>query len=99
MKRYRLCALLLCVFLVSGCDKAPIKEAPTKPDSTEAAESIASTESKTPTATASHFLIDVRSQKEWDERHLEGTTLIPHGEIAEGIKKVTDDKNAKIYLF
>lgn len=43
--------------------------------------------------------IDVRSQAEWDEEHLEDTQLIPHLEIAEKIGAVTEDKSAKIVLF
>jgi len=93
MKCHHLCALLLCVFLLSGCDKGTaVKEAPVS-EATETESSSNASES------SDFFVIDVRSQKEWDEGHLESATLIPHTEIVEGIKKVTDDKDAKIYLF
>lgn len=51
------------------------------------------------TTTGKEIYIDVRSQAEWDEEHLEGTKLIPHLEIAEKIGDVTEDKAAKIVVF
>jgi len=45
------------------------------------------------------FVIDVRSQEEWEAGHVERASHIPHTEIADRIKEVTDDKNAKIVLY
>ena len=46
-----------------------------------------------------YFLIDVRTQDEWDTGHLQSAIHIPHEQILEGIKDVTNDKAAKIYFY
>ena len=45
------------------------------------------------------FVIDVRSQEEWDSGHLSQAVLIPHTEISARIAEVTEDKSAKIVLY
>lgn len=45
------------------------------------------------------FVIDVRTEAEWKEGHLEGAILIPHDKIGDGIKAVVPDKSSKIYLY
>ncbi|MEM9826091.1 MAG: rhodanese-like domain-containing protein [Planctomycetota bacterium] len=45
------------------------------------------------------LLIDVRSKKEWDEGHIEGSIHIPHTEIADAIAGVSDDKSRKIVVY
>jgi phage shock protein E len=45
------------------------------------------------------YVIDVRTETEWNAGHLEGAVLIPHELIGERIIKVTDDKKAKIDLY
>lgn len=45
------------------------------------------------------FVIDVRTQAEWDSGHVERAFHIPHGEIANRIDEVTSDKNAKIVVY
>lgn len=49
--------------------------------------------------TKDYFLIDVRTQEEWDAGHIEFAHHIPHQQILEGIEQVTDDKSAKIYFY
>lgn len=44
------------------------------------------------------FVIDVRSQEEWDSGHFKQAVLIPHTEVTERIAEVTEDKSAKIVL-
>lgn len=44
-------------------------------------------------------LIDVRSQAEWDQGHIEGALLIPHGVIGEKIAAAVPDKNTPITLY
>ncbi len=48
---------------------------------------------------AAPLVIDVRTEAEWKEGHLEGAILIPHDKIEEGIGAVAPDKNTKIYLY
>ena len=45
------------------------------------------------------YLIDVRSQKEWDKDHIAGAALIPHEQIANRIAALVPDKQAPIALF
>ncbi len=44
-------------------------------------------------------VIDVRTEAEWNNGHLEGAVLIPYGRIAEKIESVACDKSQKIYLY
>lgn len=91
MRSLQICVLLLVLVAIAftGCDRTEsIKQTDSAP-----------VEVETNQLAKNHFLIDVRSQKEWDEGHLETAVHIPHTEIVEGIKKVTDDKSAKIYFY
>jgi len=45
------------------------------------------------------LLIDVRTEAEWNEGHLEGAVLIPYDKIGEGIAKSAPDKKMKINLY
>ncbi len=48
---------------------------------------------------AAPLIVDVRTEAEWNEGHLEGAVLIPHDRIEEGIATVAPDKSTKIYLY
>lgn len=43
--------------------------------------------------------IDVRTAGEYEQGHLEGATLIPHGEIEDGIAALQVAKDTPIYLY
>ncbi len=45
------------------------------------------------------YVIDVRTQAEWDEGHMDGAILIPYNQIKDRITEVTKDKNAPIALY
>lgn len=49
------------------------------------------------------LLLDVRTQGEWDEGHLEGATLIPHDQITERMQDVVDavggDKSKPVVIY
>lgn len=45
------------------------------------------------------FVIDVRTEDEWNSGHVEQAAHIPHSEIAERISEVTTDKGAKIVVY
>jgi phage shock protein E len=45
------------------------------------------------------YWIDVRTAAEFNTGHLAGAVNIPHGEIANEIAGLTQDKNAEIYLY
>ena len=44
-------------------------------------------------------VIDVRSQEEWDEGHVESAILIPHNQIGKQITKRVPDKATPILLY
>jgi len=44
-------------------------------------------------------LIDVRTDSEWNEGHLEGAILIPYDKIGEAIAKIVPDKASRIQLY
>ena len=87
---------MLCMLLIAGCGGG---ENSTAVKSENTAKTSESTKPDSESTTSKdHYLIDVRSQAEWDEGHIETAIHIPHTDIVEGIKKVTSDKSAKIYL-
>jgi phage shock protein E len=45
------------------------------------------------------YVIDVRTESEWKNGHIEGATLIPYDEIKAKIPNVTTDKNAPLALY
>jgi phage shock protein E len=48
---------------------------------------------------AKPLVIDVRTEAEWNDGHLEGAVLIPYERIADKIGAVTQDKSRKIYVY
>jgi rhodanese-related sulfurtransferase len=52
-----------------------------------------------PKVNSKEFIIDVRSQEEWESGHLNDAVWIPHTEITERISEVTEDKSAKLVLY
>ncbi|MDG1872936.1 MAG: rhodanese-like domain-containing protein [Mariniblastus sp.] len=86
---------LFSVLALMGCQQeTPIVTAPSSTSKTMNSEKDNSTE--TPVA---EFVIDVRTQKEWDAGHLEEAIRIEHTEIADRIEEITKDKSAKILLY
>ena len=45
------------------------------------------------------LLVDVRTQAEYDQGHLEGALLIPHGQIAARVTELGEDKSRAIVLY
>lgn len=45
------------------------------------------------------MVIDVRTEQEWKEGHLDGAILIPHDRIEQEIAAVASDKKGRIYLY
>ena len=48
---------------------------------------------------AKPLIIDVRTEAEWNEGHLEGAILIPHIVIGEKIRTVSENKLVRIYVY
>jgi phage shock protein E len=45
------------------------------------------------------IIIDVRTEAEWNEGHIEGAILIPYEVIGEKIGAVTKDKSSRTYVY
>jgi len=45
------------------------------------------------------LIIDVRTEAEWNEGHLEGAILIPYESIGEKVGAVAKDKSSRIYVY
>ena len=45
------------------------------------------------------LLIDVRTQKEYDEKHLDGAILIPHDSITNHIPGFARNRNTIVYVY
>lgn len=52
-----------------------------------------------PGAPPGTHVIDVRSEAEWRQGHLEGAVLIPHDRIGSDIAGLTADKGARLFLY
>jgi phage shock protein E len=48
---------------------------------------------------AAPVVIDVRSEAEWNEGHLEGAVLIPYDRIEAGITAMAVDRKTRIFLY
>ena len=70
----------------------PTIESVETPATTETSESADAAPDSKP------LVIDVRTQAEWDEGHLEMATHLPLDQIAERIAEVAPDKDQKVYL-
>lgn len=97
------CCLAVLVFAGCSSDKPTdsVQVAPgvstTPSDATTPA--LSSIDTSTTETEDHEFVIDVRSQSEWDSGHVASAVHIPHTEIAQRISEVTDDKNAKIVVY
>ncbi len=45
------------------------------------------------------LIIDVRTEAEWNEGHLEGAVLIPYESIGKRIGAISKDKSRQIYVY
>lgn len=45
------------------------------------------------------YVIDVRTETEWNSGHIEGAVLIPYDQIKSRIGEVTEDKSAPIAVY
>ena len=90
----KICVLILSfLLLVTGCGNNEVKEEAVYVNITgEEAKEIMDTESE-------YVILDVREQDEYDEGHIEGAVLIPHGEISEKAEEIIPDKNTLILVY
>lgn len=91
-----------------GCSSEPTTPEPTVSEPTTspsvtadagAAQADNAAESEPADSDADVFVIDVRTEDEWNSGHVEQAAHIPHTEIAGRISEVTTDKDAKIVVY
>ncbi len=103
----RTSVLLLAVAgCICGCNSDV--ETPAQPDSarrevspltTSSPEPQSDTVDHTDTADEKPIVIDVRTEGEYSQGHVEGAVLIPHDQIREKISEVVPKKDARILLY
>ena len=88
----RLIIGFLIVILLSGC-------AATKEENKIMYNKITAEEAKEIIDTQEVIILDVRTQEEFKEKHIEGALLIPDYELANVAKSKLPDKNKKILVY
>ena len=88
----RLIIGLLIVILLSGCTA-------TKEENKIMYNKITAEEAKEMIDTQEVIILDVRTQEEFKEKHIEGALLIPDYELANVAKSKLPDKNKKILVY
>lgn len=96
MKFVCYCSVVLTATFLAGCQQETANVA--APPAPEAPAVASEPEVAAASEAPKEFVIDVRSQEEWDAGHLSQAVLIPHTEISDRIAEVTEDKSAKIVL-
>ncbi len=106
MKRKRTAAALLLagVLLVSGCaaNDPPIKGGQNMPSQTPAGayQKITAEEARRMMGeTGELILLDVRTQEEFDEKHIEGAVLLPDFQVRDKAGDQLPDKDAVILVY
>lgn len=97
-----LCTIVICC--MTSCAKGNIegaKEMSNQKTAQEAVyENITAQEAKTIMDTQTGYVIlDVRTQEEFDEKHIPGAILIPDYEIREKAEEILKDKNQLILVY
>ena len=69
----RIITVILALLLLSGCGQAPTQEAYMNISQKEAKRLMDTQEN--------YIILDVRSQEEYDEKHIPGAILIPHTQV------------------
>ena len=98
-----------------GCSRRPSDSGSTPAPAPSTAGEVPSTAGGAPSSTAvktasiqeeawtairgGALLVDVRSQNEFDQGHLEGAALIPHDQIASRASELGSDKSRPIVLY
>ena len=88
----RLIIGLLIVIVLSGCTA-------TKEENKIMYNKITAEEAKEMIDTQEVIILDVRTQEEFKEKHIEGALLIPDYELANVAKSKLPDKNKKILVY
>lgn len=97
-KRYLVPVLLIVSLMLTGCGGASQSEA--VPAVLASAKKISSAAAREIMDSGNDFfLLDVRTQEEYDTEHIDGAVLIPDTELAERISELPQDKNTTILVY
>ena len=100
MKRFALYALNLAFVVLSGCAGIPAAEASTYEQTQGHGQTITSSEARIIMKENENFvLLDVRSQREFEQGHIEGALLLPSGNIIGQAEEEIPDKGTLILLY
>ena len=86
---------------MTGCSsgKSSTDSSPSVAPITPVLEKISPEKAKEMIDKTSPILLDVRTQEEYDESHIEGAILLPDYEISEKAEELLTDKNAVILVY
>jgi len=105
MKKLTITALSLAAALIfTGCtpgsgDAGGAGAAPTAAAQTQGISRISPEEARDLIGNENVVLLDVRTQEEYDEGHIEGAALLPYDAIADYSAALPEDKNAVIIVY
>lgn len=113
MRKMKATAMLFCLLLMAGCGNRTNQSESSLPQSSQVQENqgesimesnsyqqITPEEAKTiMDEQTGYTLLDVRTQSEFDEGHIEGAILIPDTEIASRAETELTDKGATILVY
>ena len=90
----KLMFLILAVMLLTGCGQAKEAEQEAVYMNITAQEAKAVMDSR-----EDYIILDVREQEEYDESHIPGAILIPHGQIPEKAEQLLQDKDQLLLVY
>lgn len=94
-------AALSILLTFTGCStgQSSDESSPAATSSAPVLEKISPEKAKEMMDTATPIILDVRTQEEYDESHIEGAILIPDYEISEKAVELLTDKDAVILVY
>jgi rhodanese-related sulfurtransferase len=99
MKKYIIVITAALALVLAACSPQPEKaqEAATEEQKAEIIHNTA--EEFESYMQGEYLLLDVRTQEEYDERHIEGSTLIPVGELESRLGEISDYKDKPVLVY
>lgn len=104
MRTYKLSSLLLLITILvtvlAGCSPSPVNNANNETGKSPTFTTISAEEAKKIMDSGdAYILVDVRTQEEFDEKHIDGALLIPNETIGTEPVELLPDKDAKILVY
>lgn len=90
---------LLPALLMAGCAVDKPEEAVSAQTETAEVHSISPADAKALMDSEEVVLLDVRTQEEYNESHIEGALLVPYDEVSKHLDELPADKDAPIIVY